>query len=370
MKSILVSLTSWHPDKRQYLTQVLDTYAVEYADCKVTVVLSTAYPFTYDKLPIMRLPRAYSGWDFTWNNRAYLLEHGASFDYIIDSDDDCQIPRAAFDYYVANEDLPQTYIPGFLSCETDLQGNKHLITLGDKLHKRVTDTKTLQGKEFITPYILHSCCMVADKARFVLAVSKGLSAAPTKADFYTNAEYARTEIYALLTKVVSVEAIASGGALVNHLPNKVISYGNPLVAGFGWKFPTPAEFTQRGNTITAPIAVEAQKPKVARQTSTPAPSLIVTPSPSKASQGACCGGGATFKASPVQIVLNGVKAAGRVAHAISSNAQVLLSKEDQTTRLAICHGCSHFTGSKCELCGCYANLKSRLATEHCPIEKW
>lgn len=36
----------------------------------------------------------------------------------------------------------------------------------------------------------------------------------------------------------------------------------------------------------------------------------------------------------------------------------------------ICDGCEHKQGSKCGFCGCYLAPKTRMATEHCPLEKW
>jgi hypothetical protein len=42
----------------------------------------------------------------------------------------------------------------------------------------------------------------------------------------------------------------------------------------------------------------------------------------------------------------------------------------QEARLAICRACPHHTGLRCRICGCFTNVKSRMAHERCPIGKW
>jgi len=42
----------------------------------------------------------------------------------------------------------------------------------------------------------------------------------------------------------------------------------------------------------------------------------------------------------------------------------------QEARLAVCRSCSHHTGLRCRICGCFTNVKSRMAHERCPIGKW
>jgi hypothetical protein len=44
--------------------------------------------------------------------------------------------------------------------------------------------------------------------------------------------------------------------------------------------------------------------------------------------------------------------------------------EQQAAIMAVCRGCEFFRGHRCLKCGCWANLKARLASEHCPIGKW
>jgi tetratricopeptide (TPR) repeat protein len=39
-------------------------------------------------------------------------------------------------------------------------------------------------------------------------------------------------------------------------------------------------------------------------------------------------------------------------------------------RLRTCAACEHHTGVRCRLCGCFTNVKARLAHEECPLQKW
>ncbi len=351
-------------------------------------MLSVNYAFEYSKLPVTYLERKFADWNYTWNNRATLLGCYLDYDYVIDSDDDLELPRRAFDYYVANEGLPADYIAGFLTSEADRQGKRRLITMGNHSPKLVAETITIGDNQYITPNNLHSCCFIADKARFGLAVSRGLSSVPIKKHFYTNAEYARTEIYDKLTKVVSVDGIRTGDALVNHLPNNNLTYGNAFIAGLGASYPQHERFTVSGNTVKSqPVAIVipvsfAEKAKSAEKHKTAQPRTITAQSNLSSvtsvsfvtsTKKTCCGGSKPRGASnpnAVEVVINGGKAAVRVAKSISSNSPVLVSKEEETRRLATCHGCKHFTGTKCELCGCFTALKTKLATERCPANKW
>jgi hypothetical protein len=45
---------------------------------------------------------------------------------------------------------------------------------------------------------------------------------------------------------------------------------------------------------------------------------------------------------------------------------------EQSRRLAICHACEHYDADahRCRACGCYADLKARVASSSCPHHKW
>jgi tetratricopeptide (TPR) repeat protein len=42
----------------------------------------------------------------------------------------------------------------------------------------------------------------------------------------------------------------------------------------------------------------------------------------------------------------------------------------QQKRIATCRACEHHTGIRCRICGCFTNVKTRMAHEQCPIGKW
>jgi len=47
-----------------------------------------------------------------------------------------------------------------------------------------------------------------------------------------------------------------------------------------------------------------------------------------------------------------------------------VSESERNRRLEICSECPHFTGSRCELCGCFMSFKTRLRSSTCPINRW
>jgi hypothetical protein len=39
-------------------------------------------------------------------------------------------------------------------------------------------------------------------------------------------------------------------------------------------------------------------------------------------------------------------------------------------RLNTCAACEQHTGMRCRVCGCFTNVKARMAHEKCPAGKW
>lgn len=70
----------------------------------------------------------------------------------------------------------------------------------------------------------------------------------------------------------------------------------------------------------------------------------------------------------VQQALSAARAAAR--HAASGLAVV--DDQEQARRLAVCTACEHYDAAqaRCRRCGCYARLKSRIATQDCPEGRW
>jgi len=44
--------------------------------------------------------------------------------------------------------------------------------------------------------------------------------------------------------------------------------------------------------------------------------------------------------------------------------------DELTKRLGICSSCEYSLNHRCLKCGCFIEVKTRLATSKCPINKW
>jgi hypothetical protein len=61
-----------------------------------------------------------------------------------------------------------------------------------------------------------------------------------------------------------------------------------------------------------------------------------------------------------------------VSKALIKGEKVRLSKGEAEERMKICASCEEYIKeeNRCNLCGCYMRVKTRIATEKCPIGKW
>ena len=46
------------------------------------------------------------------------------------------------------------------------------------------------------------------------------------------------------------------------------------------------------------------------------------------------------------------------------------SDEERKLRMSVCDTCEHKKGTKCNLCGCFLNYKTKLKNSECPLGKW
>lgn len=71
---------------------------------------------------------------------------------------------------------------------------------------------------------------------------------------------------------------------------------------------------------------------------------------------------------------NLASAVGGVVSAAVHGEAIVASEEEQARRLAICHACESYdpVGGRCRDCGCYLSWKTRIASQHCPLDppKW
>jgi hypothetical protein len=69
--------------------------------------------------------------------------------------------------------------------------------------------------------------------------------------------------------------------------------------------------------------------------------------------------------------VNLARAAANEAKAIFSGA-LAVPQESIASRMETCRACEHFIcdQNRCALCGCFAALKARMRSQHCPVGKW
>ncbi|MCK4500469.1 hypothetical protein KAU11_08220, partial [Candidatus Babeliales bacterium] len=64
------------------------------------------------------------------------------------------------------------------------------------------------------------------------------------------------------------------------------------------------------------------------------------------------------------------KAAGQTVMRMINGEEVVVQSDLHQARLTVCNTCEEFTGSKCKMCGCNMQLKTRLSGQSCPLSKW
>ncbi len=74
---------------------------------------------------------------------------------------------------------------------------------------------------------------------------------------------------------------------------------------------------------------------------------------------------------------NLARAVGGVVSAAVHGEPIVATEKEQARRLAICHACAEWYDPEQERCrhggcGCFLSLKTRIATQHCPLDppKW
>jgi hypothetical protein len=65
----------------------------------------------------------------------------------------------------------------------------------------------------------------------------------------------------------------------------------------------------------------------------------------------------------------GLNAARSVTRFLTSGLKVI-DPDTLQARLQACATCEHHTGLRCKICGCFTNVKTRMASERCPAGKW
>ena len=71
-----------------------------------------------------------------------------------------------------------------------------------------------------------------------------------------------------------------------------------------------------------------------------------------------------------ELAVSAAKAAGKTVMRMFNGEEVIVDSDMHHARLMICNECNHFTGSRCEKCGCNTRIKTKLKGESCPEAKW
>lgn len=67
---------------------------------------------------------------------------------------------------------------------------------------------------------------------------------------------------------------------------------------------------------------------------------------------------------------NAMRAASRAAAAVRDGERLLVPIKERKRRREICMACPLLTEKVCSVCRCNIRLKTKLATEKCPEDKW
>jgi hypothetical protein len=225
MSKILISLVSFNENKKEYLSQVLDSYIKDFYNHDVTFVLSINYEFDYPTANIVKLPKEYNDWNYTWNNKRYVLENCLSYDYVIESDDDVILDRAAFEYYIQTQKYlkkhgeGKPFIAGFNVYEVK-QDIRYIINAG-LANDTISNIHYIGNEIFLEFTNYHSACYLMDRESLERVI-KSLPSTPCQGGIYGLPEWSITSAYLGSTKVIPLSEV-NRRALVKHLPNKYVN---------------------------------------------------------------------------------------------------------------------------------------------------
>ncbi len=73
---------------------------------------------------------------------------------------------------------------------------------------------------------------------------------------------------------------------------------------------------------------------------------------------------------PLRTLGNATAAAWRALGAVVTGAEVIVEPATEAQRIKACIACDRLKHKRCEECGCFVALKSKLATESCPLSRW
>jgi hypothetical protein len=67
---------------------------------------------------------------------------------------------------------------------------------------------------------------------------------------------------------------------------------------------------------------------------------------------------------------NAAAAAWRALGAAVKGEELVVSPIAEAGRMRACISCDRLESKRCKECGCFVALKTKLATENCPLNRW
>jgi hypothetical protein len=84
----------------------------------------------------------------------------------------------------------------------------------------------------------------------------------------------------------------------------------------------------------------------------------------------CCGGGRKFIKRIAEQISDVTLTVANVMAAAARDGKVTAERSVVEKRLSVCRQCPHLKGTRCDVCGCFMNIKAGLNGSKCPLKKW
>jgi len=231
---LLVSITSYFPNKIPYVQQLLNEYnsIQQTLNAKIDVVLACNYSHTFEKneLNVTCNPEQLSGEFHAWSNYSYVKTKHPYYDYIIESDDDILITAENIRQYIKWESVSDDLLPGFLVYEKDEADTIYIqsVLLGQQF---IEKKAIFDQMPYFVPLNVHSACYMIDSRRLERCK---LPIEPYSTERYDVQCTARSFLYiSNYTKFIPINDVDNH--LVHHLPNRYLSLNNQFFPRVGYK---------------------------------------------------------------------------------------------------------------------------------------
>lgn len=219
---ILVSITTYHKDKEEYVSQLIKEYEkiCDEINCTIDIVICKNYDanFIYKNKIVINLSE-YKGENHCWANKEFIYKNYENYDYIIESDDDVLISKQNILQYVKYESLSLDLIPGFIITEEDKENRVYIHSMLFNSPPVFSENFRLNNNNWFVPENIHAACFMIDKKRMNLFL-KNTDGKIKNMYSYDVQCTARSEIYNFFKKIINLDEMDSH--IVKHLTNKYL----------------------------------------------------------------------------------------------------------------------------------------------------